>query len=137
MRSAAEEHPIILCQARHNIALLALSSATGILPRPDGGTCDCWAGHAELGTVHVVDLSTDIHLLGPSGAGAARRSRDHYAVRVSPRLDIRGSRCLQSVQVGSRQAWGVCEIRREHVRMEAEFIGAEQSGRSFHKIKGL
>lgn len=88
MRSAAEEHPIILCQARHNIALLALSSATGILPRPDGGTCDCWAGQAELGTVHVVDLSTDIHLLGPSGAGAARRSRDHYAVRVSPRLPL-------------------------------------------------
>lgn len=27
------------------------------------------------------------------------------------------------VQVGSGQAWGVCEIRREHVRMEAEFIG--------------
>lgn len=36
----------------------------------------------------MTDLSTDIHLLGPSRVGAARRSRDHYAVRVSPRLPL-------------------------------------------------
>lgn len=51
MRRAAEKRPIIFCQARHNIALLALAAATGILPRPDGGTCGCWAVQAELGTV--------------------------------------------------------------------------------------
>lgn len=39
---------------------------------------------AELGTAHVVYLSTEIHLLGLSGAGAAWRRRDHYAVGVDP-----------------------------------------------------
>lgn len=54
----AEKHPVIFCQARHDRALLVLASATGILPWPNGGTCDCWASlravQAALGTVHVI-----------------------------------------------------------------------------------
>lgn len=122
MRRAAEKRPIIFCQARHNIALLAPAAATGILPRPDGGACGCWAVQAELGTV-MLSLSAQISIclvqvgwVLPGGVVITMQSQLEQALDFPV---IWGFTSLQWCRMGVGKHEGVCEIRREYVRMEA------------------